>query len=103
MSRAGRKDKMKNKPALNGVGSMPLLSKELSSLNKSNREMRKYLAELTVAVRKSIDTIDMIMKGPSTVERGKRIAVVFNYLEMANDRARYFGLGIDYRKDKKRE
>ena len=62
--------------------------------------MKKYLTELTVAVRKSLDAIDMIMKGPSTVERGKRMAVVSNFLEIANDRARYFGLGINYRKDK---
>ena len=93
---------MKKEKQLSGVCSTPLLSKELSSLNKSNREMRKYLTQLTKSVRMCLEAIDIEMKLPSTNERGKRIANICNALEMMNDKARYFGLEIDYRKDKKR-
>ncbi len=37
--------------------------------------------------------IDIEMRKPSTNERGSNIAKITNYLEMANDRARHFGLG----------
>ena len=56
-------------------------------------EEKKYLKSLTKAVKEYIDIMDDIMKQPSTVERGKDIARLLNHLEMANDRARLFGLG----------
>jgi hypothetical protein len=70
---------------------------------RENNEAHKYrnaLVAITTAVRTFIDALDREMKTPGTVERGKRIAKLANALEMANDQARYFGLGIDYRKDK---
>ncbi len=69
---------------------------------KSRNELKKHLVDLTNAVMKSIEVLDVEMKSPSDVDRGRRIAKICNYLEMANDSARYFGLGIDYRKDKKK-
>ena len=63
---------------------------------------RKYLGVLTKTVQMFLRAHDALMRQPSTVERGKRIARLSNALEMANDRARYFGLGIDYRTDKHR-
>jgi hypothetical protein len=69
-------------------------------------ETRKYRASLvavTSAVRTFLAALDGEMKNPSTVERGKRIAALCNSLEMVNDNARYFALGIDYRKDKKQD
>ena len=63
---------------------------------------KKYLKQLTDAVLQCLEAIDTEMKLPSTHERGQRIAKICNALEIANDLARRFGLGIGYRKDKKR-
>jgi hypothetical protein len=69
---------------------------------KEVRNLRKYLTDLTKSVKICLNAFDEEMKKPSSNERGKRIAQICNALEMENDRARYFGLGIDYRKDKKK-
>jgi hypothetical protein len=69
-------------------------------------EIRKYrnsLVAVTNAVRTFLHALDGEMKLPSTVDRGKRIAALCNQLEMANDNARYFGLGIDFRMDRKND
>ncbi len=68
---------------------------------KECKKLRKYLQDLTKNVKVCLNALDEEMKKPSDVERGRRIAKICNALEMANDQARYFGLGIDYRKDKK--
>lgn len=70
----------------------------------SKREESKYrraLVDLTVAVAKHLKALDDEMKKPSSPERGRRIARLAGNLEMANDRVRYFALGIDWRKDVK--
>ena len=61
---------------------------------------KKYLKALTDFVRGYIYQMDELMKQPSTVERGRQVAKLSNALELANDQARYHGLGVDYRKDK---
>ena len=63
---------------------------------------KKYLKSLTETVGQFLVALDAVMKLPSTVDRGKEVAILANALEMENDKARYFGLGIDYRTDKKR-
>lgn len=60
---------------------------------------KRYLRELTEAVKACLDALDAEMKQPSTVDRGRRIAQICNKLNIANDIARRFGLGIDF-KDK---
>jgi hypothetical protein len=45
-------------------------------------------------VRDSLGAIDAAMKGPSTEERGKRIAAVMNVLERALDHAEHFGVEL---------
>ena len=67
----------------------------------TERMVRKHLKELTERVMYELGEIDREMRQPQSPERGNRIAAISNRLEMANDRARYFGLGIDWRKDKK--
>jgi hypothetical protein len=62
---------------------------------------RKRLETLTDAVMTYLKQSDVLMRQPSTVERGKQLAALSNALEMANDQARYFGLGINFRTDKK--
>ncbi len=74
----------------------------LDAAARESRKMRKHLVDLTNVVRAHIDALDLLMKMPSTPERGKTVAALCNHLEMANDKARYFGLGVDYRRDRKR-
>jgi hypothetical protein len=47
--------------------------------------------ELLAAVREAIRLIDEAMKGPSTFERGKRMAQIVAGLEIAADRFDLFG------------
>ncbi len=65
------------------------------------RKKTRYLRDLTVMVRCFLDSLDLAMNDSASCERRKRIAALCNALNMANDSARYFGLGIDYRTDKK--
>lgn len=62
---------------------------------------RKELVGLTEIVTGFLQRLDMEMCGPSTPERGKRVADISNKLEMINDRIRYHVLGSDYRTDTK--
>ena len=68
---------------------------------KEAKHFRKYLVELSNANLSFIAQLDELMKQPSTIERGRAISKLTNALDMANDSARYFGLGVDYRTDKK--
>lgn len=70
---------------------------------KDARRFKKYLVQLTKDVQICLKAIDIEMRKPSTVERGKNIAKICNALEMQNDKARYFGLEIDFRKDVKKD
>lgn len=65
------------------------------------RNLKKHLRGLTAQVMTTIAAIDRIMKMPESPTRGKLMAEAMNALEMSNDGARYFGLGIDFRTDKK--
>lgn len=62
---------------------------------------RIYLTNLTSAVGQFLRALDDEMKKPSDASRGSRIAKLSNWLEYENDKARYFGLDIDYRTEKK--
>jgi len=59
---------------------------------------KKYLLTLTATVARCVDMLDAEMKNPSTPERGRVIAKISNALEMANDQAWYFGLGLSLTK-----
>ena len=65
------------------------------------KDVRKHLVGLTSAVRTHLAALDRLMQGSSTYERGRQVAQLCNQLNMENDKARYFGLGIDFRTDKK--
>jgi hypothetical protein len=65
------------------------------------RNLRKHLKNLSLNVTACLRAIDLEMHAPSTPERGKKIAIICNALDMANDQTRYFALGVDYRADKK--
>lgn len=60
------------------------------------RRYRKQLVELSNVTYTALAQLDVLMKQPPSVERGKAIARVLNALAMANDSARHFGLGIPF-------
>jgi hypothetical protein len=62
------------------------------ALGRENREIRKHLRVLTQAVDYFLFRLDAEMKGPSSEERGKRIAAFANGLDMQNQIAKRFGL-----------
>jgi len=62
---------------------------------------RKHLMDLTQAVGNFLTTLDRLMRTPSTIKRGQDITQLCNALELTNDLARHFGLGIDLRTGKK--
>ena len=65
---------------------------------KQLREYKKCLVSLTGSVAQALSLIDAAMRWPSTVERGERIAMICNALDMANDSAMHFGLGYGWKK-----
>jgi len=72
-------------------------------IKKQLRAEHKSLEELSRACFIFLRRLDEVMadaKG-NPLEAGKTIAALANRLEMANDEARYFNLGVDYRKDDK--
>jgi hypothetical protein len=90
---------MMNKPKIIGC-----VGHDCDDCKKQKREMinlRKHLKALTDNVLRHLVLLDEEMKKPESAERGKRLAQLANALEMANDSARYRGLGIDFRKDNK--
>lgn len=75
------------------------MKKKVVRLSDNPKKLRKHLVELTDQVLLVLDAFEKVMKQPSTVERGQKIARILNALEQSNDQARFFGLGLDYRND----
>jgi hypothetical protein len=72
--------------------------------SKEERRLRKQMALLISSVRLFEAQIDVLFHPASPVQgvdRGKKLAAHLNDLALENDRALYFGLGFDYRKDAK--
>ena len=74
---------------------------EIADAKREARKYKRALAALTAAVAQCVEELDATMREPESRGRGRKIAAVSNALEMANDTARYFGLGVDWRKDVK--
>jgi hypothetical protein len=66
-------------------------------LKRENRKLKKNLKDLTKCVGDVLACIDKEMSQPSTNKRGKRIAKLANALDMANDSALHFGLGLSFK------
>ncbi len=62
---------------------------------------KKTLRELTSSVVKFENAMDIIMKKPSTPQRGKEVAIALNFLTMANQAAMRFSLNYSWGKIKK--
>jgi hypothetical protein len=67
---------------------------DLRTTQRQLRETRKAFLRLTLAVRVCTTALDVEMMQPSTEERGKRVAKITNALELENDIARRYGLGL---------
>lgn len=65
------------------------------------RKLKAHLGELSAAVTAHLEALDAEMRKPDSHARGQHIAKAANDLELANDRVRYFALGVDYRTDRK--
>jgi len=65
---------------------------------RSGGSERKYLKDLTVILAKCLDAMDKEMEKPSSHGRGKRIALICNTLNMANDIAWHNGLGLSLKR-----
>jgi hypothetical protein len=63
------------------------------AIDKTANHYKRHLTTLSRYVSAVLDQIDLAMKEPPSVERGKKIAAILNELEMANDSAWHFGLG----------
>ena len=61
------------------------------------RKLRKYLADLANAAMACVRGLDAEMARTDSRRRRQRIAALGNDLEVAGDRARHFGLGINLR------
>lgn len=68
---------------------------------RDSRKYKKHLKDLTVEVNTCLEAIDKVIKKFPFHDCGRLVAQITNALEMENDRARYFGLGINSRTDKK--
>lgn len=58
------------------------------------REQQKHFKTLGTQVISFLAQMDVVMLGPSTPERGNKIGKLCGDLEMANDIALRFGLGL---------
>lgn len=65
---------------------------------KEEREFKKHLTELSRAILILLARLDVLMKQPVSVERGKAIAQVCNDMDMVNDHALHFGLGMSFKR-----
>lgn len=70
-------------------------------MERAAAHYRRSLKKLTESVIAFLGQIDVLMKQPSSDERGRKIARLCNSIEMINDGIRYSTLGVDFRKDKK--
>lgn len=74
---------------------------EQRRLKREARTQTAYLQGLSDAVTTFLAALDAEMAQPSSVEQGQRLALLANQLDPANDRVRYFALGVNVRTDDK--
>lgn len=67
----------------------------IEKTTKRERELKKYLTSITMNVRAFVALLDVEMLKPSDHAKGKRIAALRNELELKNDIAMRFGLGLE--------
>ena len=75
----------------------------MDAKEREAKKVKGHLKTLVEEVTAFLSQIDAAMKGPAITERGQTVARLCNDLDVAKDRARFFGLGIDYRTGKPRK
>jgi hypothetical protein len=65
------------------------------------RKLKKCLVELTDSVLVFQDLMEKVMTIKDGFERGKKLALIANALDMVNDSVRHFGLGVSLKSKKK--
>jgi len=76
---------------------------DAAAWRKEALKQKKGLRKLTDTVQGFLARFDLLMKEPSTVERGKKLALLANQLELANDSARHFTLDLPLKPKAPRE
>jgi len=74
----------------------------LADLKRDAKKQKKSLKQLSGCVSSFLVSLDTLMKEPESFERGRKFARIANILDRVNDEVRYFELGVNYRKDKKK-
>lgn len=69
-------------------------SQQYITERRKSRDMKKHLTDLTSVVTQCLAAYDAEMCKPSTPDRSGRIAKISNALNLQNDIAKRFGLGI---------
>lgn len=72
-------------------------------LRREQRKIKMHLTELTEAVMAYLVHTDAVRRERPSLQRAQQLSRLLTGLEYANDQARYFGLGIDYRTDRARK
>jgi hypothetical protein len=67
------------------------------AMTKDERKLRKDLKRLALAVRSHLSLLEQVMRQPESRKRGEAVARLCNALELENDVAIRFGLGLDQR------
>lgn len=68
------------------------LRKHARLVTRQLRERTRYLRSLVVTVDQFLTWMDVEMKKPTSLERGKRIAQAMNSLDLANQSVKRFAL-----------
>lgn len=77
----------------------PISQAEAEKLKRENRKLKEHIKKLTQAAVIVIEGIDWLMsETPATPERGSRIARLSNLLDLENDGAMHFAVGVPLNK-----
>jgi hypothetical protein len=74
---------------------------ELELAQRQTRRLERKAKDLANSIIVFLHLLDEEMKKPSTVERGRRIAKMSNWLDSKNDSMRFGLLGVNFRTDDK--
>lgn len=75
--------------------------KDIKALRKENAKLRRRYKKHVVFVASFIELMDVVMRAPADVNRGKKVAELLNKLDVQNDCAWHFDLGFSLEKKKK--
>lgn len=75
----------------------PTTEQQLRAAKREVSELKKALKALSLEVSRFLANLDHEMTLPSNAERGRRLAKLAGELDFANDRVRFFSLGVDWR------